>query len=1227
MATSTTVLSGQTSTGLPISGGNTLTVNAGGKAIGTILATTSTTTTNGGITTITVTGGTEIVKGINSGTTVNSQGSLIVSSGGIDTGSTVNIGGSEVVLSGGTANNTIINGLSYNGAAKTSGLLTVSAGAITNGSIVNNGGIEIVKGGTANNATINSGGTLNLTDGVSTIGTASGSVINNGGHFNVTLGTGSEIASGSAYSLNGVTINSGALVNLVVNSSFNGFVANSGSIETVNVGATVSNTTVNSGGIEYVSGTAISSVINNGGNEYTVAGGVASGTVVNSGGTETVLGTTISAVINSGGTEIVASGGIASGSVVNSGANISLVFSNGSQISGSNGEYLLDGITIHSGAHTAIEVATGATFNGFTLGAGDTISVDAGGVANSTIINSGANEYVNGTANSTIVNSGGVETVNNGGTANYSVVSAGGAEIVFSGGISSGSVINSGGNVFIELDSSATITSGIHGDIIINNIDVLSGANLSLQLDAGATYNGLVLNSGSFTENLSGGIAFADLVISGCSFETIAAGGTANSTIVNNGGFEYVASGGVANDTVVNSGGFELVESGGLASGSVINAGGNIYIELYLGSIISNGASSGDIDINNIHVLSGANLSLQLDAGVTYSGLNINSHGYEIILSGGIAKGNIVNSGGVEHVLSGGSTSGTVVNSGGVETVDALGSATGTVVNSGGKLIFGSTANLSNLTISDGAIIDLQSVIATSASLNNLNQLVITSGGVPVTLNNIKFTAPLLAGYILGVTSDGIGGTVIKEVDLTTGSVADFLSNLSAIAGYGIGKYAINDSSTNIAANLDSLQTHIANISSIYLTDNNPISMAAAQIVNDASLLGFIPKGSNLTVTDTASNLNGLALINYSADYVDLVVSSINANMTVSGGAVDELDLSHLLDATLTTSSINSGKDTQILVTSNGVTDSIVLQGETPNNLKVDVAYSAAINAISTIGLSPDNSTLIITFVSGSTTSIPYDNGSGSVVLNGITYTTAQLEAQAVVAGATSVPTFSDSTGGATSYLLPTLYNGPVVGIKYQLIDSEQNAVITGSTSNDFIKLSNTTSLGKAVNGGGGTDVIDGGVGSTFVTGGLGHTGDTFFVDGRAPGTSWSTITDFNFGSDQAAIWGFVKGVSSIDATFNDANTGGATGYTGLTLHFDNLLPDGQSSGSNSALNSITLSGHTLADLGVSSIAQLNTEIANATYDAGTGQYIVNSHIIIGQTTDILGLHSYLFIH
>jgi len=141
---------------------------------------------------------------------------------------------------------------------------------------------------------------------------------------------------------------------------------------------------------------------------------------------------------------------------------------------------------------------------------------------------------------------------------------------------------------------------------------------------------------------------------------------------------------------------------------------------------------------------------------------------------------------------------------------------------------------------------------------------------------------------------------------------------------------------------------------------------------------------------------------------------------------------------------------------------------------------------------------------------------------------------------------------------------------------------------------------------------LTGGVGSTFVSGGGGS--NTFFLDGRAAGVSWSTIRDFQFGQDKATIWGWKQGVSRVAAF--EAN-GGAAGYSGLTLHFQHLLPDGAGADArNYSFNSITLTGKTLQDFGASSVAELNQQIASGS----------NSHFLVGQTNDAYGEHGYLFI-
>lgn len=207
---------------------------------------------------------------------------------------------------------------------------------------------------------------------------------------------------------------------------------------------------------------------------------------------------------------------------------------------------------------------------------------------------------------------------------------------------------------------------------------------------------------------------------------------------------------------------------------------------------------------------------------------------------------------------------------------------------------------------------------------------------------------------------------------------------------------------------------------------------------------------------------------------------------------------------------------------------------------------------------------------------------------------------------------FSAIQNGIAARVKPVFFMGdPSLNLQYQMIDNTPNVVMVGSSLNDFIVLQGGGN--KAVNGGVGHDVIDGGTGSTFISGGGGS--NTFFLDGRASGVSWSTITDFQLGSDKATIWGWKQGVSRIKAAEAD---GGAAGYSGLTLHFENLLPDGSSSSvRNQSLNSVTFSNVSLETFGVNSVAELNQQIENGS----------NLHFIVGQTIDVHGVHGYLYIH
>jgi Ca2+-binding RTX toxin-like protein len=277
------------------------------------------------------------------------------------------------------------------------------------------------------------------------------------------------------------------------------------------------------------------------------------------------------------------------------------------------------------------------------------------------------------------------------------------------------------------------------------------------------------------------------------------------------------------------------------------------------------------------------------------------------------------------------------------------------------------------------------------------------------------------------------------------------------------------------------------------------------------------------------------------------------------------------------------------------------------NATRVAATYTTPASSIDAVGLSEDGQTVLIK-VAGVTQS--FSIGASLEFVNELVSTTTLTSTR------TLLPVFQ-SSGGTNGYALPEVFTGPdSLNLDYQLIETADNAVVIGGVTNDFIKVASTQSLGKAVDGGGGDDVIDGGVGSAFITGGAGS--DTIFLDGRASGISWSTITDFEVGVDKATIWGWKPGVSQVAMVAESGDFAGAEGFKGLTLHFENLLPSGSSDSSrNSDWNSITFTGKSLRDFGANSADELMTQIAT-----GTNPYFTTSQT----PPDEFGVHGYLHI-
>jgi hypothetical protein len=496
------------------------------------------------------------------------------------------------------------------------------------------------------------------------------------------------------------------------------------------------------------------------------------------------------------------------------------------------------------------------------------------------------------------------------------------------------------------------------------------------------------------------------------------------------------------------------------------------------------------------------------------------------------------------------------------------------------------------------------------------------AGGIDIVLTSITYTLGDYLENLALIGAGNINGTGNSLDNIITGNSGNNtldggLGNDALIGGAGDDLYIVDGGTTiNEYRNqgIDTIESSV-NTTLVYLEN-----------VENISLTGF----NNLWATGN--------------DLSNVLTGNSGHNALNGGAGTDTLDGAagnDALDGGLGYDIATfSGNKNQYSVTYNVGTGVYTISDTVANRDGVDTLASiekldfvdgqlylntTPISSIQSIGLSPDGLSLLIR-VDDITQSVPLG---AAINFNGSTVTTTDL-----TNSLTPVVAFTDNTGGGTGYVLPTVYSGPVSFLEYQLFDNTDGAVITAPVgTNDFIYLSSTnTAANKATNGNGGQDVIAGGVGSSFIAGGDGHS-STFFLDGRADGISWSTITDFTIGGDSLTIWGWNPGSSYLNTSNPIIN--GAAGYTGLTLYMNNLAPDGAGSDYiNPALNQITLSGHTLSNFGYDSITALNTALQNLSQQAmnNSGANIIashtasNGHFTVGQTTDDVGvgIHWYL---
>ena len=178
---------------------------------------------------------------------------------------------------------------------------------------------------------------------------------------------------------------------------------------------------------------------------------------------------------------------------------------------------------------------------------------------------------------------------------------------------------------------------------------------------------------------------------------------------------------------------------------------------------------------------------------------------------------------------------------------------------------------------------------------------------------------------------------------------------------------------------------------------------------------------------------------------------------------------------------------------------------------------------------------------------------------------------------------YTDTATHGSGTLTGDAYAGPVAGLAPQYIWASPDGVALSWAASNVFLHGGAGDDALAVSGG--SNVLDGGTGSNFLVGASGADGghDTFFVDARGAGTTWSTVANFHAG-DVAAVFGFHAGTSTMPLAASD----GVAGYTGLTLH-------SETAGAGTGVNaSLTFAGITQA------AADAHFTFSTGTIGAGT---------------------------
>ena len=438
-------------------------------------------------------------------------------------------------------------------------------------------------------------------------------------------------------------------------------------------------------------------------------------------------------------------------------------------------------------------------------------------------------------------------------------------------------------------------------------------------------------------------------------------------------------------------------------------------------------------------------------------------------------------------------------------------------------------------------------------------------------------------------SNDGNAGTLITEVVNNTPNVASFLSNLGLISNAG---FAITDTSSNIAANLDTLQANVAKLSSITVTDTGVITLTAAQLTADKAVLSL------LSPTTYSLNVTGVLAANAST----VAGNSHVVAITVIGAKTTNLDTT-ALGALVKVTSITLASG----VTSLSYAEYVNANGKLASTGLTITGVSVA-NAAATSTVVKDSHVAAITV---NDTAAHITANLAILLANTKLYSITQSDSPTAL----SITAAQSTVDHSVLAKIVGTYNLTITGTSTAdtLYDTtNSHATLSGSAGADTFMVTGTATISDLGNGG--ADVLNIGAGAT-----ANATISTAWIATAATTNSGTaTITTSGLGVNLSAVTTGTHG-------FNVTNTGAATTLTGSALadkltggSGNDMLIGG--AGNDTLLGGLgndTLTGGTGADIfGFNTTPNTLTNIDKITdFVSGTDKLQFSKTIFAGITT------------